>query len=92
VLKGLFSPAVGSCRFWGLTLFWRQAAVPDRHWFATLQSATEPGGVRVLKHRITPDGHSQFFPSTEPHVAPKDLIRSVKGRLQHAIRPQAPKA
>lgn len=77
---------------WGLTLFWRDGAVPDRHWLAALQGATEPDGVRVLKHRITPDGHSQFFVSTKPHVAPKDLIRSVKGRLQHELRPQAPKA
>lgn len=77
---------------WGLTLFWRQAAVPDTDWLIALQKATEHDGVRVLKHRLTDAGQSQFVISTKPHVAPKDLIRSVKGRLQHELRHQVPKA
>jgi len=48
--------------------------------------------VRVIKHRLTTGGASQFFISTKPHVAPQELIRSVKGRLQHEIRSQVPKA
>ena len=77
---------------WGLTLFWRGPAVPEARWLARLQEATEPDGVRVIKHRITTAGGSQFFISTKPHVSPSQLIRSVKGRLQHVIRKQTPKA
>ena len=77
---------------WGLTVFWRAAPIPDTQWLTTLQQATEPDGVRVLKHHLTTGDASQFFVSTKPHVAPEALLRSVKGRLQHAIRSQAPKA
>lgn len=68
---------------WALTIFWRDRPIPDDDWFDALQSATEPDGVRVLKHRITTRDASQFFVSTRPHVAPSQLVRSVKGRLQH---------
>jgi len=77
---------------WGLTLFWRQTAIPDVEWLDALQETTESDGVRVLKHRITDTGASQFFVSTKPHVAPKEPIRSVKGRLQHELQQQVPKA
>ncbi len=77
---------------WGLTVFWRAAPVPDTQWLTALQQATEPDGVRVLKHRLTTGDASQFFVSTKPHVKPEALLRSVKGRLQHAIREQVPKA
>jgi REP element-mobilizing transposase RayT len=77
---------------WGLTLFWRQAAIPDDKWLGALQKATEADGVRVLKHHVTPSGNSQFFVSTKPCVPPKELLRSVKGRLQHELQQQVPKA
>jgi len=77
---------------WGLTVFWRQTSIGENGWLADLQEATEPDGVRVIKHRITTDDASQFFVSTKPHVSPSQLVRSVKGRLQHVIRSQTPKA
>lgn len=77
---------------WGLTVFWRQTPLPDDSWFAALQQATEPDGVRILKHKLTSGDASLFFVSTKPTVAPQDLIRSVKGRLQHEIRSLVPKA
>ncbi len=77
---------------WGLTVFWRQTPIPDDHWLAALQQNTESDGVRILKHRITSNDASQFFVSTQPHVAPPALIRSVKGRLQHLVRQRAPRA
>jgi len=77
---------------WGLTIFWREQPIPDREWLTELQAATEPDGVRVLKHRFTSDNASQFFVSTKPHVSPSEMIRSIKGRLQHLIRSQEPKA
>jgi len=77
---------------WGLTLFWRQTPVPAGDWLATLKDATEPDGVRVIKHRVTSNEASQFFVSTMPSVAPPQLIRLVKGRLQHILRQRLPKA
>lgn len=77
---------------WGLTLFWRQTPVPDRYWLPALQEITEADGVRVLKHQVTSHEASQFFISTTPSVSPPQLIRSVKGRLQHLIRQRLPKA
>jgi REP element-mobilizing transposase RayT len=77
---------------WGLTIFWRMTPVPDAIWLAALQSATELDGVRVLKHSLTTGDAGQFFVSTKPHVSPQELIRSVKGRLQHEIRSYVPKA
>ena len=77
---------------WGLTVFWRAEPVPDSRWLTALQQATEPDGVRVLKHRLTTGEASQFFVSTKPHVRPEALLRSVKGRFQHAIREHVPKA
>jgi REP element-mobilizing transposase RayT len=77
---------------WGLTVFWRATPLPDALWLAALQDATECDGVRVIKHRFTTGDASQFFISSKPNVAPQALIRSVKGRLQHEIRSQVPKA
>ena len=77
---------------WGLTIFWRQEPIDDGLWLAPLQKATEPDGVRVIKHRFVQERLSQFFVSTKPHVAPAQMIRSVKGRLQHVVRTAAPKA
>lgn len=77
---------------WGLTLFWRTEPVSENVWWDPLSEAVEKDGVRVLKHRTIGKSASQFFVSTQPHVAPSQLIRSVKGRLQHAIRTRDPKA
>jgi hypothetical protein len=70
---------------WGLTLFWRQTSIPDCEWLDPLKQVAEPDGVRVLRHRVTTRDASQFFISTKPHVAPAQMIRSVKGRLQHLV-------
>jgi REP element-mobilizing transposase RayT len=77
---------------WGLTLFWHQSPGPDKGWLAELQQATEPAGIRVIKHRFIGEDASQFFVSTRPHVPPSELIRSIKGRLQHLLQRQRPKA
>jgi len=77
---------------WGLTVFWRTSPDPEERWLADLQRATESDGVRVIKHRVTTHDASQFFISSKPHVSPSELIRAVKGRLQHVIRKRTPKA
>jgi REP element-mobilizing transposase RayT len=77
---------------WGLTLFWREKSLPDEKWLEKLSTATEPDGVRILKHRETSGGSSQFFVSTKPHVDPSGIIRSVKGRLQNLLNAEVAKA
>jgi len=57
-----------------------------------LREATEGDGVRILEFRQAKPRVLQFFTSTKPHVAPAQVIRSVKGRLQHLIREKLPKA
>src|SRR5437016_2316742 len=76
---------------WSLTLFWRHTP-NTADWLAPLQSATEPDGVRVLKHRFSSPQHSLLFVSTQPHVSAMASVRSVKGRLQYLIRDRWPKA
>jgi REP element-mobilizing transposase RayT len=76
---------------WSLAVFWNHPE-RDSAWFADLQQATEKDGVRLLEHRILEPGVSQFFVSTTPQVAPPQLVRSVKGRLQYLLRDRYPSA
>lgn len=77
---------------WGLTVFWRQP--PGSHqWLESLAEQTdESDNIRILKHRFSQPTVSQFPVSTQPHVVPLDIPARVKGRLQHLIREQTPKA
>ena len=61
-------------------------------WLADLQRAVEPDGVRILTHQFAKPGVSQFLVSTRPETAPERLVWSVKGRLQHLVRREYPKA
>jgi putative transposase len=76
---------------WSLTVFWRQRPV-DSNWLPPLTEATEKDGVRVLRHRFLKSDTSQFFLSTKLEVTSVNLLRSVKGRLQYAVREENPKA
>jgi REP element-mobilizing transposase RayT len=76
---------------WSLAIFWREA-VQTANWLAELQVATERDGVRVLEHRFLKPGVSQLLLSSRPHVSPERLVWSVKGRLQHLVRREHPKA
>jgi len=75
---------------WSLSVFWRQP-VAEAPWLEGLQAATEPDGVRVLRHCVSGDKTSQFLLSTQPHVTPEAMVRIVKGRLQHLLGRQCPK-
>jgi hypothetical protein len=77
---------------WSLAVFWNTPAAEPTGWLATLQKAVEPDGVRILEHRFTAPQVSQFFLSTTPAVAPAQVVRSVKGRLQYLVRRSQPKA
>ena len=76
---------------WSLALFSRQPVV-DSNWLSDLKRAAEPDGVRVLEHRFAKPGVSQLLVSTRPETAPERLVWSVKGRLQHLVRRQYPRA
>ena len=75
---------------WSLALFWQEPAA-NADWLADLQR----GGARRVPHpryQFARPGVSQFLVSTRPETAPERLVWSVKGRLQHQVRRQCPKA
>lgn len=77
---------------WSLSLF-ATCEIPDQsEWLEPLREATESDGVRILEFHQAKPRVLQFFTSTKPHVAPAQVIRSVKGRLQNLIRDELPKA
>ena len=76
---------------WSLSLFWRQPH-SGADWLETLSNATEQDGVRILEHSQAGPAVDQFLLSTTPGVAPQQIVRSVKGRLQHILRGDRPKA
>jgi REP element-mobilizing transposase RayT len=77
---------------WSLAIFWNSEAADPIQWLDTLRVATEPDGVRILEHRLAQPRVSQFLISTRPEVAPPEIVRSIKGRLQHLVRGDAPRA
>lgn len=93
-LEPIYTPE--NCRFayqlnWGYSLFWRQPQTDDG-WLEELNTATEPDGIRILKHRFETNTTSQFLLSTQPHVPPITMVARVKGRLQHLLKNAFPKA
>jgi len=97
-LKAMLEPlyTTANCRpayqlNWTLSVFWKEA-VEAAPWLEALKEATEPDGVRILEHRFSEPGVSQFILSTKPEVAPQQFVRSVKGRLQYLVRDKRPKA
>ena len=77
---------------WAVTFFGKQELPNVKTNIDSLRSAWEAEGVRVLEHRMPSPKVIQFLVSTKPHVAPKSLLRALKGRLQNAIRGDVPKA
>ena len=77
---------------WSLSVFWREPPPEPADWVEDLKQATEPDGVRLLEHRIREPRTSQFLLSTAPAISPREVIRSVKARLQVLVRVSIPKA
>jgi REP element-mobilizing transposase RayT len=75
---------------WSLTLFAAQAWPALDDWWKVVAQAVEPDGVRLLEFCSSDPATGQFLISTRPEVAPSDIVRSVKGRLQHAVRETIP--
>ncbi len=76
---------------WALTAFWRQP-IEYEDWRHPLALALEPDGIRLVGHRFATPATSQFLVTTKPDVPPLRIVQRVKGRLQHVVREQFPKA
>lgn len=76
---------------WSLSVFWHEAPFSD-DWMPALRQITEEDGVRILDHRFVTSTCSLFLVSTRPEFLPKEIPRSVKGRLQYLVRDRWPKA
>lgn len=76
---------------WTVALFWRDERY-DSDWLEPLTEAVEKDNIRILNYNTSGPTTDQFLLHADAHLAPKDVIRSVKGRLQHLIRSDVPKA
>ncbi|MEO1983512.1 MAG: hypothetical protein ABGZ24_23625, partial [Fuerstiella sp.] len=76
---------------WSLSVFWRRPPA-NEDWLAELKAICEPDGVRILSHRFATSDCSLFFLSTRPEIRPSEVPRAIKGRLQHLVREQTPRA
>jgi REP element-mobilizing transposase RayT len=80
----------GSCNAayqlrWSLALFPSQRMPPCDEWLEPLRLATERDDVRILEyHELT--NSVVFLLSTVPATKPPAIVKSVKGRLTHALR------
>jgi REP element-mobilizing transposase RayT len=77
---------------WSLALFTTTELPQAETWRIELGKAVERDGVRLLESRFHQPGVWLFLLSTLPQVAPPQIVKSVKGRLQHLVRASAPKA
>lgn len=77
---------------WSLSLFARTPLPSFETWLDELRQVVERDGARLLEVRFRPGNTWQFFLSTQPEVAPPEIVKSVKGRLQHAIQMTTPNA
>ncbi len=88
---------IKNCRFayqlnWSVALFWNSALLDPKFWVDELKTATQPDGVRILDYSNKDEKTSLLLVSTLPGVAPPQVVRSLKGRLQHLVLNQRPKA
>ena len=75
---------------WSLTLFANRFWPEEGFGQQSLADAVEPDGVRLLEFRLCQPTVGQFFVSSKPDVAPAEIVRSVKGRLQYLVRNSVP--
>lgn len=75
---------------WSLALFPRAEIPPQEDWLATLKEAVARDNVRILE--VSTEHCPQFVLSTTPTISPSEIIKSVKGRLQHLLQSKIPKA
>ncbi|TWT84059.1 Transposase IS200 like protein [Planctomycetes bacterium CA13] len=87
-LKPIYTPELCRAAYqlrWSLALFPGQALPPADVWIDRLNEAAKPDHIRVLEHARQTNGTELILVSTTPSVAPPDIVRVVKGRLQHLL-------
>src|SRR6185312_15361463 len=77
---------------WSLALFAKSQLPPVESWLPDLKEAVERDTVRILEVQSRPSNVWQFYLSTQPQIVPPQIVKSVKGRLQHSLRPTTPDA
>ena len=77
---------------WSLALFATRELPPSEAWLDDLKKVVERDGVRILECDVSRRPVAHFLLSTRPEVPPPGIVKSVKGRLQHAIRSSCPEA
>jgi hypothetical protein len=77
---------------WSLALFARGELPPAESWYEPLQAAVERDGVRLLERHHRAPNVRFFLLSTKPPVRPPQVVKSVKGRLQHLVQKSNPNA
>jgi REP element-mobilizing transposase RayT len=77
---------------WSLALFSKAELPPTDAWRDPLSLNVERDGVRLLEHQFKPPNVWLFLLSSQTVVSPAQIVKSVKGRLQHLIRAECPNA
>lgn len=73
---------------WSLALFPVGEVPPAADWLEQLKGVTERDEVRILEYHERSEEGLLFLLSTTPWVSPPDIVKSVKGRLVHLLRPR----
>ena len=77
---------------WSLALFSTVDVSASDAWLNDIKAAVEADGVRILECRCDQPSVLHFLLSTKPTIAPPQIVKSVKGCLQHLIRQIHPTA
>ena len=77
---------------WSLALFSTCGLSSSDEWLTDLKKAVEVDGVRILECQASHQPVLHFLLSTKPTISPPQIVKSVKGRLQHRIRSSCPGA
>jgi REP element-mobilizing transposase RayT len=75
---------------WSLAIFAKSNLPPTDSWLDDLKSVVERDNVRILEVHSRPREVWQFYLSTTPGIAPPQIVKSIKGRLQHRLRATNP--
>jgi REP element-mobilizing transposase RayT len=77
---------------WSLALFSTCDLPPGDAWLPGLKKVVEVDGVRILEFQASHPPVLHFLLSTKPTISPPQIVKSVKGRLQHLVRSSCPAA
>jgi len=75
---------------WSVALFGRQSIPSPDAWRSALAQVLEPDGIRLLECELRDANVCSLLVSTKPSVAPSQIVKRVKGRLQHLLKRHDP--